>query len=59
MINQNHMEMCRFNGRGDDGYQKFLGALRGVLAFLVQERHETRRQGSSTHDLAVSYFDTP
>ena len=28
MINKNHMEMCRFTSRDDDGYEKFLVALR-------------------------------
>lgn len=37
MINNNHMEMCRFKGKDDDGYEKFLDALRGYLKDVAVE----------------------
>ena len=31
MINKNHMEMCRFVNQDDDGYEKFVVALKGYV----------------------------
>lgn len=55
-INRNHMNMCRFEGADDEGYIKFLGALRGFLKAVeinneqprqdVLEKRGARRQGS-------------
>ena len=55
-INANHMEMCRFQSREHDEYQKFLGALKEFLkssargkqrsADEVQRQFEKNRQGS-------------
>ena len=37
-INQNHMEMCRFQDRDDDGYQKSLGALKQLISSSVRKK---------------------
>ena len=31
MISKNHMEMCRFASRDDDGYEKFIVALKAYI----------------------------
>lgn len=56
MINKNHMEMCRFGSRDDDGYEKFLDALRGYLkdikvekGRMEDEKTEERHQGWYDH----------
>ena len=56
MINKNHMEMCRFGSRDDDGYEKFLDALRGYLKDMTAEKErmeeenkEEDRQGWYDH----------
>lgn len=42
MINKNHMEMCRFGSRDDDGYEKFLGALRGYLKGIEADKQRMK-----------------
>ena len=56
-INSNHMEMCRFPSRDDDGYKKSLMALRDIISSInqkgeqslseAQRRNEDILQGSS------------
>ncbi|KAL9627683.1 MAG: hypothetical protein Q9164_007527 [Protoblastenia rupestris] len=36
-INANHMNMCKFKGRDDDGYVKFLSALNRYISGLPQQ----------------------
>lgn len=40
-INQNHMNMCRFQSCEDEGYQKFSGALKGFLGALAAEKEQS------------------
>ena len=40
MINKNHMEMCRFASKDDDGYEKFLVALRGYIKTIEGKKAE-------------------
>ena len=57
MISKNHMEMCRFASRDDDGYEKFLVALKAyieAIKTIKPERQHTevedereRREGRS------------
>lgn len=44
MINKNHMEMCRFWSRDDDGYEKFLDALRGYLKEIATEKERIEEE---------------
>ena len=56
-INSNHMEMCRFPSRQDDGYRKSMMALRDTINSIrhrgkqllseAQRRDEDIHQGSS------------
>ena len=39
-INANHMNMCRFRSKDDDGYIKFVGALAGCLKTIQQKSRE-------------------
>ena len=43
MINKNHTEMCRFANRDDDGYEKFLVALRDHLESIKGIKPERLR----------------
>ncbi|KAI9710418.1 MAG: hypothetical protein M1812_007454 [Candelaria pacifica] len=36
-IDANHMNMCRFRGQHDEGYNKFLGAVAGVLKGIQEQ----------------------
>lgn len=49
MINKNHMEMCRFASQDDEGYEKFLVALRGYVEAIKGKRQlaelEDERKG--------------
>ena len=42
MINKNHIEMCRFGRRDEDGYEKFLDALRGYLKNIKAGKKRTQ-----------------
>ena len=46
-INANHMGMCRFEGRDDDGYEKFDGALTRILNNLKKKQEESARQAKA------------
>ena len=46
-IHANHMNMCRFNAKDDDGYEKFRGALAKFIEEIRSEQHN-RRAGQSS-----------
>ena len=48
MINKNHMEMCRFASQGDDGYEKFLVALKVYIEAI--KATEPERQNTELED---------
>lgn len=50
IINKNHTDMCRFDGRDDDGYQKFLGALKGYLSSIVLDTQRMEQNEISLED---------
>lgn len=50
------MEMCRFEGRDDDGYKKFLGALKRCLRSVSHENQQVSQQDSARQierDIAI------
>ena len=52
-INSNHMEMCRFSSRQDDGYRKSMMALMDILDSIhqrgKQSLNEAQRKAEDTH----------
>lgn len=53
------MNMCRFNGKSDDGYEKLHGILAkyiGQIKTQLDESDIARRDGQSSSDL---WFDFP
>ena len=42
-INANHVNMCKFKGRDDDGYRKFLQALNPCVTNIRQRKNQARR----------------
>ena len=49
-IHANHMNMCRLNGKDDDGYEKFSGVLENYIGQIRTEKKkadEVRRESQS------------
>ena len=44
MVPGNHMEMCRFASRDDEGYKKFLVALRGYVEVIKGKKSAVERE---------------
>ena len=49
-IHANHMNMCRLNGKDDDGYEKFSGVLEKYIGQIRTEKskaNKVRRESQS------------
>ena len=57
-IHANHMNMCRFNAKDDDGYEKFSGVLAKYIGQIRTEKNEAgkaRREGQSSSGLWFAF----
>ena len=45
-INANHMNMCKFKGRDDDGYKKFLFALNLYVNKILEDNGQARQESA-------------
>lgn len=50
-IHANHMNMCRFDGGKDDGYEKFKGVLENFVAELKSEQQSATKASSEREEI--------
>lgn len=58
-IHANHMNMCRFNTKADDGYEKFSGILAKYIGQIKTDQQEAGKARKDGQSSSGRWFDLP